>query len=87
MKKLSVEVFELHQQMKVRDGRIQELISSDYRENLNREYERLEKMVEVSDDQVACLRRELELNSLEIATLKENLQYYMDENVKIKKAH
>ena len=86
VKMLNAEVFELHQQLKIRDCRIQELISSDYRENLNREYQRLEKMAEISDDQAECLRRELESSSLEIAALKDNLQYYMDENIKIKNA-
>ena len=81
VQKLSSMALEMSQELKKRDIRIHELVNSDYHK---REYDRLERLVEISDDRAECLERKLESSLLEITGLKDNLHFYMDENIKIK---
>ena len=83
VKKLSSMALDLNHQLRKRDMRIQELGTSD---RDKRELARLERIIEISDDRAECLERKLESSLLEIAAVKENIQYYMDENVKLKNA-
>ena len=83
VKKLSSMALDLNNELKKRDIRIRELGTSD---RDKREMERLERIIEISDDRAECLERKVESSLLEIAALNESLQYYMDENVRLKNA-
>ena len=71
----------LRQQLKKQDIRILELTSDD---RIKNEIQRLEKAIEVNDDEIMMLNKKLETSATEIFLLKNNLQFYMDQNTRLK---